>query len=261
LKRLIINADDFGFTSDVNAGIVHAHREGVLTSATLMANGNAFDDAVRLSRETPTLDIGCHLVLVQGRSLLTGRPLPEGPRDLLFMLARRQIDVYAELRAQMEAILSSGIRPTHLDSHKHTHIVPGIFRQVVRLAREFSVPYVRLPLDETVPLARLPCAFAGRYYRRIASASAVQMTDHFLGFRLTGSLDERTFAAALQSVREGATELMCHPGYLGPELAHAPTRLKESRVHELEALTSPRIRELIAAQRIQLSPFEDANSY
>jgi len=261
LKRLIINADDFGFTSDVNAGIVYAHREGVLTSTTLMANGNAFDDAVRLSRETPTLDIGCHLVLVQGRSLLTGRPLPEGPRDLLFMLARRQIDVYAELRAQMEAIVSAGIHPTHLDSHKHTHIVPGIFLQAVRLAREFSVPYVRLPFDETLPLGRMPCAFAGRYYRRIASAGGVQMTDHFLGFRLTGSLDERTLAAALQSVREGATELMCHPGYLGPELARATTRLKESRVRELEALTSARIRELIAAKEIQLGPFEDASRY
>jgi predicted glycoside hydrolase/deacetylase ChbG (UPF0249 family) len=261
LKRLIINADDFGFTRDVNAGIVHAHRRGVLTSTTLMANGDAFEDAVRLSRETPTLDIGCHLALVQGRSLLTGRPLPGKPRDLLWLLLRGQIDVYAELRAQIGNIVNAGIRPTHLDSHKHTHIVPSIFRQVVRLAREFSVPYVRLPLDETVPLARMPCALASRYYRRIATADQVRMPDHFLGFRLTGSLDERTLAAALTSVSEGTTEFMCHPGYLGTELAQAQTRLKESRVRELEALTSPRIRELIAAQGIRLSPFEDAGSY
>lgn len=256
MKRLIINADDFGFTREVNAGIVHAHREGVLTSTTLMANGAAFDDAVRLSRETPSLDVGCHLVLVQGRSMLTNRPLPDTPRHLLTALARRQMDVYAELRAQIETIVSAGVRPTHLDSHKHTHIVPGIFRQVVRLAHEFSIPYVRLPLDRSVPLARLPCALAGPYFRRLARSYRVRMTDHFLGFRLTGSLNEHTFAAGIKSLSPGTTEFMCHPGYLGPELARAQTRLKESRVRELEALTSPRIRELISAQGIQLTRFD-----
>ncbi|MDQ2841395.1 MAG: ChbG/HpnK family deacetylase, partial [Acidobacteriota bacterium] len=113
MKRLIINADDFGFTSDVNAGIVQAHREGVLTSTTLMANGNAFDAAVRLASETPSLDVGCHLVLVQGTSLLTGRALPKGPRQLLFALGRGGLDAYAELRLQIEKILAAGITPTH----------------------------------------------------------------------------------------------------------------------------------------------------
>lgn len=255
MKRLIINADDFGFTTDVNAGIVHAHREGVLTSTTLMANGAAFDDAVRLSRETPTLDIGCHLVLVQGRSLVTGHPLPETPVRLLQTLARRRLDVYAELRAQIEALVKAGIRPTHLDTHKHTHIVPTVFRTVVRLAQEFTIPYVRLPLDRTVPLVGLPCALASRYYRRFAASHRVRLPDHFVGFRLTGSLDERTFRAVLLSLRDGTTEFMCHPGYLGPELAEARTRLKKSRVRELEALTSPRIRELIAANGIELTGF------
>ena len=150
MKRLIINADDFGFTPDVNAGIVHAHRHGVLTSTTLMANGAAFDDAVRLSRETPSLDIGCHLVLVQGQSLASGRALPETPSSLLGALANKRLDIYAELRAQIERILAAGLQPTHLDSHKHTHIVPVIFRQAVRLAQEFGIPYIRLPLDETL---------------------------------------------------------------------------------------------------------------
>jgi predicted glycoside hydrolase/deacetylase ChbG (UPF0249 family) len=255
LKRLIINADDFAFTRDVNAGIVHAHREGVLTSTTLMANGEAFEDAVRLARETSSLDIGCHLVLVQGRSLVTGEALPQTPAALLHALAGRRLDVYAELRAQIAKIMSAGIRPTHLDSHKHTHIVPGIFRNVVRLAEEFSIPYVRLPLDRSVPLARLPCALAGPYYRRLAARRDVRMTDHFLGFRLTGSLSEQTMAGALRALLDGTTEFMCHPGYLGSELAQAPTRLKESRVRELEALTSPRIRELIRAQGIVLTTF------
>jgi predicted glycoside hydrolase/deacetylase ChbG (UPF0249 family) len=242
LKRLIINADDFGFTRDVNAGIVHAHREGVLTSTTLMANGAAFDDAVRLAKETPTLDIGAHLVLVQGNSLLDGRPLPETPRQLLGVLLRRKLNVYAELKAQIEKILAAGLRVSHLDSHKHTHLVPSVFRVVVNLANEFGIPWVRLPLGIS-------------YYRRLACGRNIKMTDHFLGFRLTGSLTEETFARALQELKDGTTEFMCHPGYLGDELKQADTRLKESRLRELEALTSPRIRELLSVKEIDLGPF------
>jgi predicted glycoside hydrolase/deacetylase ChbG (UPF0249 family) len=242
LKRLIINADDFGFTRDVNAGIVHAHREGVLTSTTLMANGAAFDDAVRLAKETPTLDIGAHLVLLQGNSLLDRRPLPESPRHLLGVLMRRKLNVYAELKAQIEKILASGLRLSHLDSHKHTHLIPSVFGVMVNLADEFGIPWVRLPLGVS-------------YYRRLAHGKNVRMTDHFLGFRLTGSLTEDTFAQALQELKEGTTEFMCHPGYLGDELKQARTRLKESRLRELEALTSPRIRELLSGKGIELGPF------
>lgn len=252
----MINADDFGFTHDVNAGIVHAHRAGVLTSTTLMANGDAFSDAVRLAAETPTLDIGCHLVLVQGCSLVTGKELPETPRQLLGVLAQRMLDVYAELRAQIQKIVEAGIKPTHLDSHKHTHLVPAVFREVVRLAEEFAIPYVRVPLDATVRWAKVPAAFGNRYYRRVAQEHGLKMTDHFLGFRLTGYLTEESFASSLKLLAEGSTEFMCHPGFLGDELKQARTRLKESRVRELEALTSPRIRDLIAGSAIRLSPFQ-----
>lgn len=207
-----------------------------------MATGDAFDDAVRLARENPTLDVGCHLVLVQGRSLVTGQPLPEGPRQLLVVLARQKLDVYRELRAQIEKIISAGIVPTHVDTHKHTHIVPHVFRAVVRLAHEFSIPYVRLPLGR-------------RYFRRIASNYNIKMTDHFLGFRLTGSLTEESFLRTLKALPEGTTEFMCHPGYLGPELRQAVTRLKESRVLELEALTSERVRRLLDESGVRLGPF------
>lgn len=255
----MINADDFGFTHDVNAGIVHAHREGVLTSATLMANGEAFEDAVRLARETPTLDVGCHLVLVQGRSLVTGRPFPETPRGVVAALVRRHLDVYAELRAQIEKLIAAGISPTHLDSHKHTHIVPSVFRIVIRLAEEFRIPFVRLPLDRTTSYAKFPCRLADPFYRRLAVRRGVRMTDHFLGFHLTGSLDEQSLAAALANIEEGSTEFMCHPGFLESELKQAATRLKESRVRELEALTSDRIRKLLSESQIQVTNFRALN--
>ncbi|MBV8071382.1 MAG: ChbG/HpnK family deacetylase [Acidobacteriaceae bacterium] len=255
MKQLIVNADDFGFTRDVNAGIVHAHRNGILTSTTLMANGDAFDDAVRLAHETPTLDVGCHLVLVQGTSLRTGDPYPEKLTGVVGALATRRLDAYAELRPQIEKILAAGIRPTHLDTHKHTHVAPVVFRAVVRLAHEFGIPYVRLPLDAAVAWAAWPLAAVKRFYMNMARPFHVRTTDHFLGFRLTGSLDGETLAAALENLPEGLTEFMCHPGFLGPELQRAATRLKESRVRELEALTSRRIRELVTGGGIHLRPF------
>ncbi len=255
MKRLIINADDFGFTPDVNAGIVRAHREGVLTATTLMANGDAFEDAVRLARETPALDIGCHLVLVQGSSLISGKPFPETVGELLLRLGRRQIDIYTELRAQIEKILAAGLRLSHLDSHKHTHALPSIFHVVVRLADEFGIPYVRVPFDATLPFSRVPLRLARQRYRRWTRGVKVSMTDHFMGFRLTGSLTEASLAAAIRALPDGTTELMCHPGLLGPELMRARTRLKESRVREFEALTSPRIREAITTSGIDLIPF------
>lgn len=220
-----------------------------------MANGTSFDDAVRLARETPTLDIGCHLVLIQGESLSTGWPLPETARQLVVALSRRHIDVYQELRAQVQKILSTGLRPTHLDSHKHTHALPSVFRVVVRIAHEFEIPYVRLPFDAALPFARVPLRLARNRYCGWTQGYNVSMTDHFTGFRLTGSLAEKSFAAAIFSLREGLTEFMCHPGFLGPELLQAQTRLKESRLRELEALTSPRIRQVIAAHGVQLESF------
>lgn len=220
-----------------------------------MANGNAFEDAVHLAHGNPTLDVGCHLVLVQGNSVLTGRPFPETPQGVVASLLKRHFDAYSELRAQIEKILAAGIRPTHLDSHKHTHIVPAVFRTVIRLAQEFKIPFVRLPLDRTAPWARVPCSALKPLYRRVARNSGVRMTDHFVGYRLTGSLTENSFAEALARLKEGTTEFMCHPGLLGSELRNAPTRLKDSRVRELEALISPRIRQLLTESEIHLTGF------
>jgi chitin disaccharide deacetylase len=133
-KQLVVNADDFGFTPDVNEGIVEAHRGGILTATTLMANGVAFEDAIRRAREVPTLDIGCHLVLIGGASIVTGKPLPASVPQLLSALARRHIQPYQELAAQVRTILAAGIRPTHLDTHKHTHLAPPVLDAVARSA-------------------------------------------------------------------------------------------------------------------------------
>ena len=141
MKYLIPNADDFGYTRDVNEGIIHAHRQGILTATTLMATGAAFDDAVALTRENPTLDVGVHLVLVGSEGF------PPTVAHLMQQIARRRIRIYDELAAQVRKVQSAGIQPTHLDTHKHTHLLPPVLDAVAPVSEEYKIPWVRRPFD------------------------------------------------------------------------------------------------------------------
>jgi predicted glycoside hydrolase/deacetylase ChbG (UPF0249 family) len=265
-KQLVVNADDFGFTPDVNEGIIEAHRGGILTATTLMANGAAFDDAVRLAAGTPELDIGCHLVLVSGRSVLTGRPLPVTVPQLLGAMARRELRVYDELVAQVRRILDAGIRPTHLDTHKHTHLAPPVLEAVARIGAEFGIRWVRRPLDFPLSAAngavprvkRLTASALGllrRRFHRVLQRHGCRTTDHFAGFQITGCFRTAELVALLGVLPEGMTELMCHPGRCGETLRQARTRLKESREHELEALVAPEVRTAVESNGIELVNF------
>jgi predicted glycoside hydrolase/deacetylase ChbG (UPF0249 family) len=236
LIRLAVNADDFGFTRDVNEGIVEAHKHGILTSTTLMANGRAFADAVDLARANPTLDVGCHLTLIGGNAL-TGGELPNSVWELLRALALGRIPVYEEFAAQIRAIQAAGIQPTHLDTHKHTHLAPPVLGAMGRVAREFGIPWIRKTL--------LPFGLP----------AGCRTTDHFTGFQLTGRMGPAEMERALRALQPGFTEFMCHPGYYGDELRTARTRLKESRERELEALLSPAVRRAVDECGIVLTSF------
>jgi len=262
-KQLVVNADDFGFTPDVNEGIVEAHREGILTATTLMANGAAFDDAVRLARETPTLDIGCHLVLVSGSSLLSRKPYPLTVAQLVAAMARREIRVYDELVAQVRRIVDSGISPSHLDTHKHTHLAPPVLDAVARIAQEFGIRWVRRPFD--LPLNALKGAvprlkrmtsgglgFLRKRFHRVLENHGCRTTDHFAGFQITGRFRTPELVALLGALPEGSTELMVHPGRCREALRHAHTRLKESREQELEALVAAETRSALERNGIEL---------
>jgi len=267
-KYLAVNADDFGFTHDVNAGIVEARAKGILTSTTLMANGAAFDDAVRLASENPALDVGVHLVLVGGRSVLRPeRALPPSVGRLAAELALGRIDVYAELRAQMEKIVAAGIRPTHADTHKHTHLLPSVLEAVARLGEEYGVRWVRRPFDlpltgapEDVPLAtravgRGFSVVRGRFHRTLARRGCVT-TDWFAGFQLTGRIGPQALVRLLDHLPAGTTEFMVHPGFCTAELMAARTRLKESRERELRALLDPAALEAVRRNGIQLVGYD-----
>jgi chitin disaccharide deacetylase len=257
LIRLIVNADDFGWTRDVNDGIVHVHKNGILTAATLMAGGAAFDHAVALARKTPSLDIGVHLTLLQTTSVLTGKPLPTDVAALLRAVISRRMDVYGELAAQVRKITAVGISPTHLDTHKHTHVLPAVASAVARIVREFGIRWVRKPFDFglTSGLAgRLMRTQRSGLQRKLREAGALT-TDHFAGFAMTGYLDEAKLLRLIDELPEGTTELMCHPGFCREELRGSATRLKESREIELNALTSARVIAGLQERNIQLVNF------
>jgi predicted glycoside hydrolase/deacetylase ChbG (UPF0249 family) len=239
VRTLVVNADDFGFTRDVNQGIIEAFQNGILTSTTLMANGTAFDDAVRRAKDYPGLDIGCHLVLV-GLP-----PFPPTVAQLTRAVALKRIRIYDELSAQVKRILDTGLNPTHLDTHKHTHLLPPVLDAVARIAEEFRIRWVRRPFFG--PL--------GRHFENVLRGHNCRFTDHFAGFRMTGKYDAAGLAALIRRLPEGSTEFMCHPGRCGEELLAVRTRLKESREAELRALVSPDVREALAEASVALRSF------
>jgi predicted glycoside hydrolase/deacetylase ChbG (UPF0249 family) len=266
-KQLVVNADDFGFTPDVNEGIVEAHRRGILTATTLMANGEAFDDAVRLARATRSLDLGCHLVLIGGNSLVTGKPFPATVPQLVSALARRDVRPYEELKSQVRKIVDAGIRPSHLDTHKHTHLAPPVLDAVARLGEEFGIHWVRRPFDFPLnamrgmvpPLKRITSdalSLLRRRFHRVLERHGCRTTDHFAGFQITGRFRTAELVELLGMLPEGSTELMVHPGRCGDALRQARTRLKESREHELEALLAPEVRSALKRHSIELVDYK-----
>lgn len=258
MRQLVVNADDFGFTRDVNQGIVEAHQNGILTATTLMSDGTAFEDAVRLAKENPTLDIGVHLLLV-GQP-----PFPMTVAQLTRAVMLKKIKIYEELAAQVRRVLDAGLKPTHLDTHKHTHLLPPVLDAVARISEEFRIPWVRRPFD--LPLTPRGVSWqkravsrslrvVRRRFERVLNSHGCRSTDHFAGFQITGKFDASDVASLIRALPEGSTEFMCHPGICTDELRAARTRLKESREQELRALTAPEVRDALRESGVELATF------
>jgi hopanoid biosynthesis associated protein HpnK len=285
LRRLIVNADDFGFTPGVNRAIVEAHMLGIVTSSTLMANGPAFAEATQMAKASPALSVGCHLVLIDGEPVLDPSKLPTMThsrrfRDGLKMFAARALtrrmnagEIENEARAQIQKIQSAGIAVSHVDTHKHTHIFPQVLRPLLRAARDCGLRALRNPFGPRFPLrssqllsqpnlwtrfaeVRILSRFAGQF-RRAVDQEGFVTPDGTLGIEVTGTLDERLFQAIAQSIPDGTWEFVCHPGYNDADLAAAKTRLRESRELELKVLTMPAARETLAQAGVQLISYRD----
>ncbi len=265
-----MNADDFGLTAGVNRAIVELHQSGVLTSATLMARAAATAEAIEISLVTPSLGVGCHVVLVDGQpvmpperlSTLVDERTGRFHRTLGGFLKRllsgriKGAEMEAEAAAQIDLLRSRGVRLTHVDTHKHTHMFPAVLRPVLRAARAAGVRAVRNPFEpawslratpgapwirrtEVALLRRLEPAF-----RRIVAEEGFVTTDGAIGVLATGTLDAATVTSLLSKLpaeaggRGGTWELVTHPGYNDAELGKVQTRLLASRETEREALAA-----------------------
>jgi len=284
VRRLIVNADDFGLTAGVNRAIVEGNRSGIVTSATLMANAKASDAAIDLAEAQRGLRTGCHVVLIDGVPLTPNLPtLTDGsPRfrsslkQFAFAAVRGQIardEIQQEVEAQIRKLQSHGIILTHLDSHKHTHMFPHILRPLLRAAKACGIRAVRNPFEPTrcwpagmvlgSPGLWLRSAgvmafqmFAAEF-RRAVKEEGIVSTDGTVGIAVTGLLDQQKLLQILEALPEGTWELVCHPGYSDSDLQAAGTRLTQSREIELSALTSAETKQALAHHHIELISYAD----
>ena len=260
-KRLIINADDFGLCESVNKGIVDAHTKGVLTSTTIMANMPAAEHAVELAKNLPTLGLGVHLNLTAGKPLCRDNTvklildsqgyfaLSPGKLALASLITGKvRTAIETELASQIQWLIDKGIKPTHLDSHKHIHSFPTIFPIVCRLAKRFSIPAIRFTY-EPKQVSQLPWPLTDRESRKRASLvrimakinrlqnSAFFKTDALLGVNHVGKINTAFMRAVSLYNIASTAEVMTHPGYTY-DLDATRTRLVKQREIEIEALCS-----------------------
>lgn len=259
-SRLIINADDFGLTSGVNQAIAELYRAGAVTSATLMADGQAFDDAVSLAKANPGLSVGCHVTLVDGMPVSAPESIPTligaDGKSFRSSLAEfvvdalagriRESDIARETLAQIQKLQRAGIDVTHLDTHKHTHLFPAVSRPLLHIAERCSIGAVRNPFERRWSGIGSPVrqaqVLALRFFQRgfeslpQLRSGIVATTDGTIGVSATGDLNSMTLEKLLAAMPEGTWELVCHPGYNDEELASVNTRLREERNIERLAL-------------------------
>jgi hopanoid biosynthesis associated protein HpnK len=284
VRRLIVNADDFGLTSGVNRAIIEGNRSGIVTSATLMANANATESAIDLAQALGSLKTGCHVVLIDGVPLTENLPSLAGNsqrfRSSLKQFAvaaiRKQIavdEIQREVEAQIRKLQSQGINLTHLDSHKHTHMFPHILRPMVRAAKACSIRAIRNPFE---PIRCWPAGMMFRSpglwlrsagvmtfqmfaaeFRRVLKEEGITSTDGTVGIAVTGLLNRQRLMQILEALPEGTWELVCHPGYSDFDLKAAGTRLTQSREIELSALTAAETKNALADRHIELISYAD----
>lgn len=277
-------------TPGINRAIVEGCEQGVITSATLMANSRAFDDAVtrgyELKLHKPQFSIGCHVVLLDGEPILPShrvrtllRASSNGPdrqlRVNLTDFARSALagklnpdEIEAEAAAQFERIQSAGITLSHFDCHKHAHIFPAVLRPLLRAAKAKGIRAVRNPFGKLFPvpfdrLARHPNlwtrfaelgvvrTFAARFRREVQNYGLLT-PDGSVGILITGALDLSSFASIVEGLPEGTWEFVCHPGYNDADLDTVRTRLRASREQELEVFTSPDAKAVLQRRGVEL---------
>jgi len=274
---LIVNADDFGLTKGVNRAIMELHSAGLVTSTSLMARADATEEAIDFAVRTPTLGVGCHVVLVDGEPVLPPDRIPtlvdsktgSFPTSLATFLKRlftgriRTAEIEAEIIAQIASLQQRGIRLTHVDTHKHTHVFSAILRPLLRAAHSAGIRAVRNPFEphwstratRRAHWIRLAQVGALRWMepvtRRIIEEEGLVTTNGTVAVAGTGILDTDTLRSLLRAMPAGTWELVTHPGYNDADLDHVRTRLRATRDVERAALAA--IREFPAIELISFA--------
>jgi len=252
-KRLIVTADDFGLSESVNEGVERAHRDGVLTSASLMVAGPAAADAVRRAKAMPALRVGLHLVAIEGPAVLPPARIPNlvdakrwfpsdqfrlGVKYAVNAAARRQLA--DEIRAQFEAYAATGLALDHADAHKHMHLHPTVGRMMLDIGREFGLTRVRVPAEPPGVVARCGTS-AGlgaralyrwtRLLRRQVRRAGMTTTDYCFGIAWSGHMTPERLRRLLSELPEGDSEIYLHPAVARDA---AVQRLMPDYEHEAE---------------------------
>jgi hopanoid biosynthesis associated protein HpnK len=284
-KLLVVNADDFGLSPGINEGIIEGFEKGILTSASIIVNAPAFEQAVKFAHAHEALGIGVHLNVLRGKAVLPPAEIPSlvdpsgrflrNPISLCCDILRRRVDLdhlNAEFSAQIERAFEAGLRLTHLNSEKHVHMYPPIFAQVVNLAEKYGIRAVRWTgqhpgAQDLLWLNRrcykdLLVSLCAKLCRKPRGGGTVISNDYFYGLLETGSLTAEVFRSIVPQLKDGVTEIMCHPGYVGQDLEAAfrtmgTSSLVASRALELQTVTDPSLRVDIDAAGVRLIHYGD----
>ncbi|QJW46664.1 ChbG/HpnK family deacetylase [bacterium BFN5] len=278
MKNLIINADDFGLFRTINSGIIKGFQDGVITSTSIMATSCYFDDAVNFALQNPGLGVGIHLTLVgetpvcslrKVRSLITEQEkfFSKYPQ-FLWRFITQQIkltEIKTEFSAQIEKVIQAGITPTHLDSHQHLHILPGVIDIVIELAKHYKIAAIRIPDEDYFFTGKFPFSFSrilgrngltllARAARRKGSKYGIQMPDHFFGMLAGGNMSEEYLLNIIKILPNGISEIMIHPGEDSCELENQFCWNYNWQA-ELSAATSPQVTQSIQRNNVRLISF------
>lgn len=276
-KFLIVTADDFGLHPAVNDAVEQAHRQGILTAASLMVGGRAAADAVRRARDLPGLRVGLHLVLADGLATLAPDLIPgladatghmdadmftRGVRYFAMPSVRRQLA--AEIRAQFAAFARTGLVLDHVNVHKHFHLHPTLLSLLLRIGREYGMAAVRVPdeplwfaaaADRSAAVARvLIRPWVSLVKHRLRRAGLFH-NDHVFGIASSGAMNEDVLLQIIARLPAGVTEIYLHPAATHQAIASSMADYRHG--DELAALLSPRVRAAIAAAGVECGGFRD----
>lgn len=269
MKKLIVTVDDFGLSNEVNQAVFQAHTQGVLTSASLMVSAACVTSAIAMAKDMPTLGVGLHLTLVEGSSVLPHEEIPDlvdadqkfsndivrsGIRYFFSPKIKKQIE--KECEAQIKKFLETGLSLDHIDSHNHLHIHPTIAKIIIKLAKKYSIPAVRLPLpaDTGMNLQLMAMLPSTLLLRRKLRRAHIKYNDVIFGLSETGAMVEEVWKKIIPQIKEGITEIYTHPALLTTGILKE-TMPDYQHQKELSALMSPQIRDQLSKAGIELTSF------